>query len=389
MTDSRAGSSPGGPGSPPDGPRLLDRVRTAIRARHYSLRTEEAYVAWIRRYILFHNKRHPMEMAEPEINAFLSHLANGVRVSASTHTQALSALLFLYRHVLLKPLPFADGVIRVKKPGRLPTVMTRAEVRAVLGGLHGAPKLICTLLYGTGMRLLEGLRLRVKDVEFARNQIVVRDTKSGKDRVAPFPRLVRAALPTWLSRVKKVHAADVAAGRGTVYVPDAIARKYPGAESEWGWQYLFPGDHLTTDPRDPTGQAMRRHHLHETAVQRAVRQAVLNAGITRRVSCHTFRHSFATHLLEEGYDIRTIQELLGHKDVKTTMIYTHVLNRGGRGVRSPVDDLWHTDAASAALSTLRRLSIQPNYLAPGAPPDHQLMPAELDPDKWTEVDVDE
>jgi integron integrase len=389
MANAGGGASPGPPGSAPGAPRLLDRVRTAIRARHYSLRTEEAYVGWIRRYILFHGKRHPLEMAEPEINAFLSHLANRVRVSASTHTQALSALLFLYRHVLLKPLPFEDGVIRVKKPGRLPTVMTRAEVRAVLGGLHGAPKLVCTLLYGTGMRLLEGLRLRVKDVEFARNQIVVRDTKSGKDRVVPFPRMVRAALPTWLSRVKKVHAADVAAGRGTVYVPDAIARKYPGAKREWGWQYLFPGEHLTSDPRDPTGQAVRRHHLHETAVQRAVRQAVLSAGITRRVSCHTFRHSFATHLLEEGYDIRTIQELLGHRDVKTTMIYTHVLNRSGRGVRSPVDDLWQPDAASAALSTLRRLSTQPNYLGPGVPPDHQLMPAELDPDKWTDVDVDE
>ena len=380
----------GVPPSPPPGqPRLLDRVRDAIRARHYSLRTEEAYVGWIRRFILFHGKRHPMEMAEPEINAFLSHLATMVRVSASTHTQALSALLFLYRHVLRKPLPFEEGVIRVKRPGRLPTVMTRAEVRAVLGGLHGAPKLVCTLLYGTGMRLLEGLRLRVKDVEFGRNHIVVRDTKGGKDRVVPLPRLIRAALPTWLSRVKKIHAADVAAGRGEVYVPDAIARKYPGATIEWGWRYLFPGEHLVPDPRDRTGKVLRRHHLHETAVQRAVRQSVVNAGITRRVSCHTFRHSFATHLLEEGYDIRTIQELLGHRDVKTTMIYTHVLNRGGRGVRSPLDDLWQTDAASSALSTLRRLSVQPNYLGPGEPHEHQLPPAVLDPDVWTETDVDE
>ena len=384
-----AGTSPEPPGTGPGAPRLLDRVRMAIRARHYSLRTEEAYVAWIRRFILFHGKRHPMEMAEPEINAFLSHLATMVRVSASTHTQALSALLFLYRHVLRKPLPFEDGVIRVKRPGRLPTVMTRAEVRAVLGGLHGAPKLVCTLLYGTGMRLLEGLRLRVKDVEFGRNHIVVRDTKGGKDRVVPLPRLIRAALPTWLSRVKKIHDADVAAGRGEVYVPDAIARKYPGAGIEWGWRYLFPGEHLVPDPRDRTGKVLRRHHLHETAVQRAVRQSVVNARITRRVSCHTFRHSFATHLLEEGYDIRTIQELLGHRDVKTTMIYTHVLNRGGRGVRSPLDDLWQTDAASSALSTLRRLSVQPNYLGPGEPHEHQLPPAVLDPDVWTETDVDE
>ena len=389
MADAPAGSTPGTPGAAPGKPRLLDRVRTAIRARHYSLRTEEAYVGWIRRFVLFHGKRHPMEMAEPEINAFLEHLANDARVSASTHTQALSALLFLYRHVLQKPLPFENAVIRVKRPGRLPTVMTRAEVRAVLGGLHGAPKLVCMLLYGTGMRLLEGLRLRIKDVEFGHNQIVVRDTKGGKDRVVPLPRMIRAALPTWLSRVKKVHAADVAAGRGNVYVPDAIAHKYPDAERSWGWQYVFPGGHLTSDPRDPTGKVVRRHHLHETAVQRAVRQAVVSAGITRRVSCHTFRHSFATHLLEEGYDIRTIQELLGHRDVKTTMIYTHVLNRGGRGVRSPVDGLWHPDAASAALSALRRLSLQPNYLAPGIPPDHQLMPVELDPDVWTEIDVDE
>ena len=384
-----AGTSAEPPGTGPGAPRLLDRVRIAIRARHYSLRTEEAYVGWIRRFILFHGKRHPMEMAEPEINAFLSHLATMVRVSASTHRQALSALLFLYRHVLRKPLPFEDGVIRVKRPGRLPTVMTRAEVRAVLGGLHGAPKLVCTLLYGTGMRLLEGLRLRVKDVEFGRNHIVVRDTKGGKDRVVPLPRLIRAALPTWLSRVKKIHDADVAAGRGEVYVPDAIARKYPGAGIEWGWRYLFPGEHLVPDPRDRTGKVLRRHHLHETAVQRAVRQSVVNAGITRRVSCHTFRHSFATHLLEEGYDIRTIQELLGHRDVKTTMIYTHVLNRGGRGVRSPLDDRWQTDAASSALSTLRRLSVQPNYLGPGEPPEHQLPPAVLDPDVWTETDVDE
>ena len=394
MTDAGGGAGPP-PGTPgtrpgPGAPRLLDRVRMAIRARHYSLRTEEAYVGWIRRYILFHGKRHPMEMAEAEINAFLSHLANTVHVSASTHTQALSALLFLYRHVLRKPLPFEEGVIRVRRPGRLPTVMTRAEVRTVLGALHGAPKLVCTLLYGTGMRLLEALRLRIKDVEFARNQIAVRDTKGYKDRFVPLPRLIRAALPTWLSRVKKIHAADVAAGRGSVYVPESIARKYPGADREWGWQYLFPGEHLSADPRTGGGgEVVRRHHLHETAVQRAVRQAVVNAGITRRVSCHTFRHSFATHLLDEGYDIRTIQELLGHKDVKTTMIYTHVLNRGGRGVRSPVDALWHPDAASAALSTLRRLSTQPNYLAPGVPPDHQLMPAELDPDTWAETDVDE
>src|SRR4051812_22530883 len=298
-----AGFSPGPRGTGPGAPRLLDRVRTAIRARHYSLRTEEAYVGWIRRFILFHNKRHPLEMAEREINGFLSHLANEARVSASTHTQALSAILFLYRHVLEKKLPLEGGLVRIRRPGRLPTVMTQAEVRAVLSRMHGAPKLVSTLLYGTGMRLLEGLRLRIKDIEFARNQIAVRDTKGYKDRLVPLPRMIRAALPTWLSRVKKIHAADVAVGRGSVYVPEAIERKYPGAARGWGWQYLFPGEHLSTDPRAPDdelgGQVVRRHHLHETAVQRAVRQAVVDVGITRRVSCHTFRHSFATHLLEE------------------------------------------------------------------------------------------
>ncbi|MEX2384261.1 MAG: integron integrase, partial [Thermoanaerobaculia bacterium] len=298
-----------GPGAGPSGqPRLLDRVRYAIRARHYSLRTEEAYVAWVRRFILFHGKRHPMEMGESEINAFVTHLAVEGPVSASTQTQALSALLFLYRHVLQKPLPALDTVIRAKRPGRLPTVLTRAEVRAILGRMYGTPRLVATLLYGTGMRLLECLRLRVKDIEFGNNQIVVRDAKGGKDRVVPLPLVVRAALPTWLSRIKRIHRRELADGGGSAYLPESLARKYPGADRDWGWQYLFPGEHRSRDPR---GQTERRHHLHETAVQRAVHQAVVDVQITRRVSCHTFRHSFATHLLEEGYDIRTIQELLG------------------------------------------------------------------------------
>jgi integron integrase len=346
-----------GPAGPP---RLLDRVRHAIRARHYSLRTEEAYVAWIRRYVLFHDKRHPMEMGEAEINAFVTHLAVEGPVSASTQTQALSALLFLYRHVLQKPLPELDTVIRAKRPGRLPTVLTRAEVRSVIGRMHGAPKLVTTVLYGTGMRLLEALRLRVKDVEFGNNRILVRDAKGGRDRVVPFPAVVRAALPNWLSRVRRIHLNDLSRGFGGVYLPDAIASKYPGAERDWGWQYVFPGEHISTDPR---GQVERRHHLHETAVQRALRSAVLAAGISRRVSCHTFRHSFATHLLEEGYDIRTIQELLGHQDVKTTMIYTHVLNRGGRGVRSPADLLWSRGGV-AAPPDLIRLNSQSNSPRP-------------------------
>ena len=375
-------------------------MRQAIRARHYSLRTEEAYVGWIRRYILFHDKRHPLEMAEPEINAFVTHLAVEGPVSASTQTQALSALMFLYRHVLQKPLPDLDTVIRAKRPGRLPSVLTRAEVRRILGRMNGTPRLVATLLYGTGMRLLECLRLRVKDLEFGNNRIVVRDTKGGEDRVVPFPLVARAELPTWLSRVKRIHDKDLADGFGSVYLPDAIARKFPGSEREWGWQYVFPGEHRSHDPRggekkpgrpalpgssDPT-QPERRHHLHETVIQRALRRAVLDVGISRRISCHTFRHSFATHLLEEGYDIRTIQELLGHRDVKTTMIYTHVLNRGGRGVRSPADILW---AGVAGGPDTRQLPAQSNYLTSLVPPERQLLAGEEIPDESGPDDVDE
>ncbi len=377
-------------GQPSNPPRLLDRVRHAIRARHYSLRTEEAYVGWIRRYILFHNKRHPSEMGAAEINAFVTHLAVDGPVGASTQTQALSALLFLYRHVLHQDVPDLDTVIRAKRPGRLPTVLTRAEVRRVVGGMEGTPRLVATLLYGTGMRLLEGLRLRVKDLEFGNNRIVVRDTKGGEDRVVPFPAVVRAAMPTWLARVKRLHERDLADGFGTVHLPDAIATKFPGAEREWGWQYVFPGEHRSRDPRgkeSPTDpQPERRHHLHETVIQRALRRAVLDAGISRRVSCHTFRHSFATHPLEEGYDIRTIQELLGHRDVKTTMIYTHVLNRGGRGVQSPADRLW---SRSSPRSPLTQLPSQPNYLAGVLPPERQLVSGEELPDDLVDEDVDE
>jgi integron integrase len=384
--------------APPGQPRLLDRVRHAIRARHYSLRTEEAYVGWIRRYILFHKKRHPMEMGEAEINAFVTHLAVAEGVGASTQTQALSALLFLYRHVLAKELPDLDAVVRAKRPGRLPTVLTRAEVRRVVGNMEGTPRLFATLLYGTGMRLLEGLRLRVKDLEFGNNRIVVRDTKGGEDRVVPFPTVVRAAMPSWLARIKRLHDRDLADGFGSVHLPDAIARKFPGADREWGWQYVFPGEHRSRDPRGGSGSATggatdnfaeqpeRRHHLHETVIQRALRRAVLDAGISRRVSCHTFRHSFATHLLEEGYDIRTIQELLGHKDVKTTMIYTHVLNRGGRGVRSPADLLW---SGPASRSDTRQLSSQPNLLGSFIPPERQLVAPEELPDDLGFQDVDE
>jgi integron integrase len=404
------------PDPPPGQPRLLDRVCMAIRARHYSLRTEEAYVGWIRRFILFHDKRHPAEMGEPEINAFVTHLAIEGPVSASTQTQALSALMFLYRHVLQKNLPQLDTVIRARRPGRLPSVLTRAEVRRILGRMNGTPRLVATLLYGTGMRLLECLRLRVKDLEFGNNRILVRDTKGGEDRVVPFPLVARAEMPSWLSRVKRIHERDLADGFGSVYLPDAIARKFPGADREWGWQYVFPGEHRSRDPRaggmrrpgdirvpparragpasSPAAAAglaqaaepERRHHLHETVVQRALRRAVLDVGISRRISCHTFRHSFATHLLEEGYDIRTIQELLGHKDVKTTMIYTHVLNRGGRGVRSPADMLW---AGATGSSDARQLSSQSNYLTSPVPPERQLSAGEQLPDASEPDDVNE
>lgn len=322
---------------PPGQPRLLDRVRTAIRTRHYSLRTEEAYVGWIRRYVVFHNKRHPLEMGEREINAFLSHLAVKGRVSASTQNQALCALLFLYRWVLEEPFPTLENVVRAKRPKRLPSVMTRDEVRRVLSKLSGMHRIAATLLYGSGLRLLECLRLRVKDVEFSLNRITVRDAKAHKDRYVPLPVTVRAPLASWLSRVEQLHRRDLAEGFGGVYLPEALSRKYPSADRGWAWQWVFPADSRSRDPR--TG-IERRHHLHETAVQRAVQQAVHDAGIKKPASCHTFRHSFATHLIEDGYDIRTIQELLGHSDVKTTMIYTHVLNRsGGRGVRSPADAL--------------------------------------------------
>lgn len=333
--------SPASPGAPApasaQGRRLLDRVRDAIRARHYSLRTEEAYIGWIRRFVVFHNKRHPQEMGAPEINAFLTHLAVSQKVSASTQNQALAGILFLYRRVLEKEIGTLEDVVRAKRTIRTPTVMTRAEVRAIVGRLGGTSRLIVLLLYGSGMRLLECLSLRVKDIEFAFNRITVRNAKGAKDRPVPLPLSVRTDLVSWLSRVKRRHAEDLAAGFGSVYMPDALAKKYPAADREWGWQWVFPAERRSVDPRS---QVERRHHLRESVIQRAVAQAVRDLEMRKPVHCHTFRHSFATHLLEDGYDIRTIQELLGHADVKTTMIYTHVLNRaGGRGIKSPADSL--------------------------------------------------
>ncbi len=313
--------------------KLLDHVHDALRVKHYSIRTEQAYVNWIKRFILFHNKRHPRQMGSAEIEAFLTHLAVDLNVAASTQNQALCALLFLYHHVLDIEIGPLDAV-RAKKPRRLPTILTQDEVRAVIAAMSGVNQLIAKLLYGSGLRLLEALRLRVKDVDFAYHQITVRDGKGEKDRVTILPASLVEPLQEHLSRVGMLHQCDLENGYGAVYLPYALAYKYPNAEREWCWQYVFPARSLSTDPR--TG-LRRRHHLGESGLQRAVREAARLAGIQKPVTPHTFRHTFATHLLESGYDIRTVQELLGHKDVKTTMIYTHVLNRGGLAVRSPLD----------------------------------------------------
>ncbi|MFQ5891083.1 MAG: integron integrase [Gemmatimonadota bacterium] len=316
--------------------RLLDRVRAAIRTRHLSLRTEEAYLSWIRRFLRFHRELDPEEMGAAEIEAFLTHLATRRRVAASTQSQATSALLFLYREVLGVDVERARRIVRARTPTRLPVVLSRDEVRAVLGQLRGTKRIMGALLYGGGMRLLECLRLRVKDVDFARGELVIREAKGGKDRVTMLPGVARTALARHLHRMKQQHERDLEAGAGWVALPTALERKYTNAGREWAWQWIFPATRIHVDRR--TGHR-RRHHLHESAMQRAVKEAVRRAGIAKRASCHTFRHSFAMHLLESGYDIRTVQELLGHRSLRTTMIYTHVLNRGGLGVRSPADAL--------------------------------------------------
>ncbi len=319
---------------PSNSPRLLDRVREAIRLRHFSLSTEKSYVYYIRDFILFHDKRHPQEMGADEIRAYLSHLALERRVAASTQTVALSALLFLYRQVLQVEFPYIDNIERAKRPKRLPVVFTRPEVMQVLANLDGVEHLVVSLLYGTGMRLMEGLRLRVKDVDFEYGQIMVRDGKGQKDRHTMLPNALREPLQRQMQKAKHLHEQDLAMGYGMVELPYALERKYPNAHKEWKWQFVFPSWKKSLDPRS---QIVRRHHLYEQSVQRAMKRAIQQANILKHGGCHTLRHSFATHLLEDGYDIRTVQELLGHKDVKTTMIYTHVLNRGGRGVRSPLD----------------------------------------------------
>jgi integron integrase len=313
--------------------KLLDRVRQAIRLRHYSRRTEQAYIAWIRRFIVFHGKRHPRELGEREVTAFVSHLAER-RVSASTQNQALSAILFLFEVVIGQRLAWMNEIVRAQRPVRLPVVLSRSEVSALLSRLRGPVWLMASLMYGAGLRLLECAELRVKDINFDRNELTVRDGKGGKDRVTMLPAAVKGPLLAHLTRVKAQHESDLAVGRGRVALPSALRAKYPNAPCEWAWQWIFPATRFYMDQE--TGER-RRHHLHESVLQRAVKDATRAAGICRPATCHSLRHSFATHLLEAGYDIRTIQELLGHCDVRTTMIYTHVLNQGGRGVRSPLD----------------------------------------------------
>lgn len=317
-------------------PKLLDQLREALRSRHYSRRTEQTYCLWVKRYIHFHNVRHPAEMAEPEINAFLTHLAVKGKVSASTQNQALSALLFLYRHVIGREIGDLGEVIRARKPKRLPVVMAPDEVKAVLGYLDGDKWLAASLMYGAGLRLMECLRLRVQDIDFSRSEITVRDGKGAKDRITMLPESLKLPLNDHLKRVKAIHQKDLDSGWGQVLMPNALDRKYPNAPTDWRWQWVFPQENRWKNKA--TGQE-GRHHIDESLVQKAVRDAVAKTQLTKRATCHTFRRSFATHLLESGYDIRTVQELLGHKDVKTTMIYTHVLNRGPAGVRSPVDIL--------------------------------------------------
>jgi integron integrase len=314
-------------------PRLLDRVRWHLRAKHYSIRTEQAYVDWIRRYILFHRKRHPKEMGEKEISEFLTYVAVEKRVAASTQNQAFSALLFLYQQVLDRKLDFIDNVQRVKRPAKVPVVFTPDEARAVLDELIGQYRLLGELLYGSGLRLLECLGLRVKDVDFSYGHITVRDAKGLRERVTVLPESLRRPLQLHVEHLRQMHERDLARGAGAVYLPFALQRKYPNAGRSWPWQYVFPANKVSADPRS---RELGRHHVSEKNLQNAVKTAIKRARVHKAASCHTFRHSFATPLLEAGYDIRTVQELLGHKDVSTTMIYTHVLNKPGLAIRSPL-----------------------------------------------------
>lgn len=322
------------PGQP--SPKLLDQMRAQLRVMHYAIRTEDAYVDWAKRFILFHRKRHPRDMGPREVAAFLSHLAVSRNVSASTQNQAKAAVLFLYRHVLGVDMPWLEDVVIAKVPQRLPVVLTHQEVRSLLHELSGTTALVTSLLYGTGMRLLEGLRLRVKDIDFERREIIIREGKGSKDRVTVLPENLIAPLQQRLSKTRQIHQADLDEGHGEVHMPHALAMKLPKSGRSWGWQYVFPSPNTSVDPRSGV---IRRHHLSEQAIQRAISLAAKRAGIAKPCSPHVLRHSFATHMLQAGYDIRTVQELLGHANVATTQIYTHVLNKGGRGVLSPFDKL--------------------------------------------------
>ena len=315
-------------------PRLLDQVRDNLRVHHYSLRTEDAYIQWIKRFIYFHNKRHPNDMGEPEITAFLTHLAVDRNVAASTQNQALSAILFLYKKVLKKELEWLDDVVRAKRPSRIPIVLDRDELKPLLNHLTGTNQLLGYLLYGTGMRIMEALRLRVGDIDFSYQQIIVRSGKGNKDRVTILPERLIPHLKRQLEKTRILHNQDLENGYGRVYLPHALSRKYPTADREWKWQYVFPSDNMS---KDPVSGGTGRHHLHDKNLQRAIKSAAYKLDMSKRVTTHTLRHCFATHLLEDGYDIRTVQELLGHKDVKTTQIYTHVMKKGAKGVRSPVE----------------------------------------------------
>ncbi len=318
----------------PNHPRLLDRVKEKIRLKHYSIRTEKAYVGWIKRFILFHNKKHPKDMGPKDVEAFLSDLATRRNVASSTQNQALNAILFLYREVLKIKMDWLDNLVRAKRPARLPVVLTRTEAKRVLSKLDGQPWLMASLLYGSGLRLMECVRLRVKDMDFEYRQITVRDGKGRKDRITVLPEVLMPHLESQLAKRLLQHADDLKRGFGSVYLPHALAVKYPAAPTAWPWQYIFAATGISRDPR---AGVRRRHHIDPQVLQRAVKMAVRGAGIHKPASCHTFRHSFATHLLEAGYDIRTVQELLGHSDVRTTQIYTHVLKRGGSAVRSPLE----------------------------------------------------
>ena len=315
--------------------KLLDQVREVIRLKHYAYRTEQTYVNWIKRFILFHNKRHPIEMGSDEVETYISYLANERQVAASTQNQALSAIIFLYRYVLQKEIIIASDIIRPVRPARLPTVLSHQEAMLVISKMSGTPKLVTQLLYGSGLRITECLRLRIKDLDFANHQIIVRDGKGENDRATILPDALVSSLKSQVEIARLFHQRDLKEGFDEVSLPYALDKKYPNASREFSWQYVFPSHNRSVDP---VSKHTKRHHLDVSVVQKAVRQAVLSAGLNKPVSPHTFRHSFATHLLEMGYDIRTVQELLGHKDVKTTMIYTHVLNRGSKAVRSPLDE---------------------------------------------------